>query len=196
MIVVIAYPLLGIVVMSLNFFDVISNMVTLALFISMTILSIFIIFLRMKGLRRKTGEMIIELNKDLVTELICIAISFAMYSIIPFWDLLRKNPNKLGYITLACMYYFPLYVFYLSIFSKNIIGEKGIFYEDKLVTWDKIESYHWVERRFQLRKGFTGLFIKSKTRILINLKIDQTQKNEIDIFLLKKIGSKEIANDR
>ena len=87
----------------------------------------------------------------------------------------------------------------MSIFSKNIIGEKGIFYEDKLVTWDKIESYHWVDRKIQLRKGFTKIFIKIKTRTSsggMDLKIDQTQKNEIEIILQKKIGSREIANDR
>ena len=51
----------------------------------------------------------------------------------------------------------------------------------------------------KLRKGFTGILLKMKTKTLsggMNLKIEQTQKNEIEIILQKKIGSREITNDR
>lgn len=91
MIVLLAYSLLGLGVLNSNFFGVISNTVTLALFITMAILFIPIIFLRLRRLRRKTGEMMIKLNKDLVTELFWIAIIFAIYLNITFMDFSHRN---------------------------------------------------------------------------------------------------------
>lgn len=197
MIEILSFYLLNLIIIILNHYDTITNTVTIALFFAVGILIFILRFAKLRWLRRRVGGVAVVIDKYWVNEFLLIVIMAAFYSAI-LKVIVRPNANP--------EYYFPIYIsifpFYfalLDIFSKNVIGKKGIVYNGKILTWDRIESYHWIENKSRFRKGFSKLLIKIQPTFWIGeitLKVKNTQKDEIDLFLNRIINLKEPENDR
>ena len=186
------YSILTILVLSLNHFDVISNAVATSLYVAMGFFTLIIAFLRLASLKVNAGELIVVLKKDLVSQGILMVTIFTSYSWIIYMSILMNKRSGYTSYSIICLYFFSgLYVIIMSLFSKNIISKKGIMFEETLISWEKIESYEWVKRTFQIRKGFTILLINRKTKIFSGkklLKIDKTQMDEVDLLLRKNLA--------
>ena len=89
-----------------------------------------------------------------------------LYSGITYISLLMNKRSAYTSYAFIVLDFQALYVIIMSLFSKNIISKKGILFEETFTFWEKIESYEWVKRTFQVRKGFTILLINRKKTFL------------------------------
>lgn len=198
MIELLSYYLLSLVILILKGYEIINDTDTIALFITVGVLAILGMFIRLRWLRRRAGEIIIKLEKYWIYESLGIVIIAVLYSALLFQEISRGNANRAHYL-IAFTYFFPVYGVLLTIFSENIIGKKGIVHNGKVYAWDRVESYHWIESKSPFRKGFLKLLIKIEPTFWIGeitIKVKNTQKREIDLFLNSIITLKETENQR
>lgn len=150
-----------------------------------------------KKIKQKAGAILFEVTPDIFAKWVEIFFLFAVLSVFLV---------ILGYIeipqpqlpTISILLYEVIFSLYLIFFTEKSFNENGVLINDKFLKWDKIESYEWHEKRFQIQGNQCRLHIRYDTVFLVrelDVNIDYSQRTEIESLLIQMVSTTGSVND-
>jgi|GEM_PF-1984171 len=154
------------------------------------------IYIRKKD--KRMGAQLIELKKSSSEEnSLRIDSIFILVATIVFTVSTYLSGHRLAIWWLFYFAYLLLENITMNKFLRKCLMENGISFDRKLIAWDKIESYEWVNPR--KKKEFTYLNISYKTipfQKKAYLTIFDDQKGEVDKLFMKMVKTERQTSNR